>query len=135
MYKSIKVFIICNGKEIEESRIKYNSKDTKLTLLNDSLGCIECIGGDFLDALTSIRLELENNNCILLINGSRKNFVVSGMSNQMSGGIKGYTVKLGEPATRDNLVDILAYAEPNLVGTIEEQDKFYQEWMESILNR
>lgn len=126
------VSIQCENDVIKNYIVKSNCDETLIDIEN---GFIKLNKDNVLDSLLYVRTEFEKKKCYILINGSRKNFVVSGMSNQMSGGIKGYTVKLGEPATSDNLVDILAYADPNLVGTIEEQDKFHQEWMESILNR
>jgi hypothetical protein len=57
------------------------------------------------------------------------------MSRDMGGGRKVYIRRLGSQATLDDLVDIFDYAEPDLVGTVEEQRAHYRNWLNCLGGR
>lgn len=124
------VSVLCDNSVVTHYAIECDCEETLIDIENR---VIKLNKRKFLDDLLYVRSEFEKMNCFILINGSRKDFVISGMSNQMSGGAKGYLVQIGEPGRRENLVNILEYADKSLIGTIEEQESFYKDWMSSIL--
>ncbi|MDW6092419.1 hypothetical protein SBX64_07660 [Vibrio rhizosphaerae] len=93
---------------------------------------IEIEASDLFIASTVLREHLEQRNCKLLCNASRRNIFVSTMSREMGGGRKGYIVQIGQPASRDTLVDIFGYVDSSLVVSIEEQQLFHEKWIESL---
>lgn len=95
----------------------------------------EFCGDDLFDALTALRSEFEARGCRLLCAGARVDVFPSGMSRSMGGGRKAYVTKLGKPTGETSLVDIFDYAEPNLVGTVEEQQEFRKRWIASLRER
>ncbi len=106
----------------------------KIILRQSRLGTLESEAPNLCEALSLLRKQLESQSCQLLCNGSRRNVIVSGMSRQMSGGRKAYVVNLGEPASRESIVDIFDYAGPNEVSSIKDQQEFYKRWVDSLKN-
>jgi hypothetical protein len=66
-----------------------------------------------------------------LCNGARRNFILSPMARE-GGGFSGYLVEIGKPADIKNIVETFASAPLSTVGTLEEQEnfwnKFYSQW-------
>jgi len=87
-------------------------------------------GADLFEALVKLRRELEMGGSRILCAGSRVDVFPSGMSRSMGGGRRAYVTRLGAPATQ--AVDILDSAEPESVGTIEEQRGFHAAWVASL---
>ena len=87
---------------------------------------------DLFNALIMLRRELEAEGGNLLCNGARFDVYPSGMSREMGGGRKAYVLHQGSPALRDDLVDILDYSSPEFVGTIKQQEEFYEKWVSSL---
>jgi len=110
------------------------SEPWKVALSHSSLGRLEFEADNLCKALVCLRYSLEEKECKLLCNGSRKDVIVSGMSRQMGGGRKAYVVRLGCQALKEDMVDIFDYAEPQYVGTVSQQKEFYNEWVLSLGN-
>ncbi len=89
-------------------------------------------GSDLFKAIWTLRKQLELLGMSLLIKGARKNVVCSGMSRSMGGGRKAYVVQLGKPALREEIVDILDDATVEQIASIQEQQDYYQQWVESL---
>lgn len=92
----------------------------------------EFVGDDLFDAQISLRKEVEAMGCRLLCVGARSDVYPSGMSRSMSGGRTAYVNRLGAFPTKDDLVDIFAYAAPDVVGSIEQQRNFHAQWVGSL---
>lgn len=82
------------------------------------------------DALIVLRKQLESAGLRLLCAGARRDAYPSGMARSMGGARKAYIFGLGKPATE--LVDIFAEAQPEQVGTVDEQQRYRQQWMASL---
>jgi hypothetical protein len=41
-------------------------------------------------------------------------------------------MRLGRHASRDDLIDIFEYAEPNLVASVKEQREYFERWIGSL---
>jgi hypothetical protein len=91
---------------------------------------IEFPNRDLFDALTSLRSALEKIGIQLLCAGARSDVFPSGMCRDMFRGRKAYILKLGFPA-RD-FVDIFDYSDSQAVGSVSEQQAFYEKWFASL---
>ncbi len=86
---------------------------------------------DLFDALKKLRLDLEKDGARLLCNGSRTNCYPSAMSRAMTGGRQLYVLEKGRAATDKNCVDIFGEASAETVGTVADQEAFFQKWSSS----
>lgn len=108
------------------------SASSPWTLAVSGLGMPDRVfkGSDLFDALTILRKQLESDGFRLLCAGARRDAYPSGMARSMGGARKAYIFELGKPATE--LVDIFTEARPEQVGTVEDQQRFRQQWMTSL---
>jgi hypothetical protein len=90
------------------------------------------IGFDFWEAFTNLRKWAEGQGIRVLCQGAKANLVCSGMSRSMGGGRKGYVVRLGQHADSSCLVDILDAADEEEVSTVDKQQEFQRQWLESV---
>jgi len=86
-------------------------------------------------ALSSLRQQMEPVGYRLLINGSRKDVVWSGMARSMGLGRKAYAVHMGQSTSRDDLLDVLAPATATQVATLDSQEDFKKQWLRSLDER
>lgn len=80
--------------------------------------------------LKKIREEIENRNMMLVVNGSRIDVYPSGLS---LAGDNAYVQTIGKPTALKDLVNI--FDEPDeieLIGTVEEQSKYHDNWIKSL---
>jgi len=85
---------------------------------------------DLYDGLQALREYLEARGYQLLCAGARPDVVPSGMSRSMGGGRQAYVIRPGKQPTE--LVDIFDYAEPALVGTVQQQREYVESWRTSL---
>jgi hypothetical protein len=104
----------------------------KLTFCGIDPGRREFAADDLFEAMTALRTELEGLGCLLLCAGARVDAFPSGMSRGMSGGRKAYITRLGLPAGSHDIVDVFDYAEPESIGTVEQQREFHEKWIASL---
>jgi len=118
---------------IAELRLQLSwDKDRELyqIALTDSSENVTCFPAtDLYQAMQALREHLETQGCQLLCAGARPDVAPSGMSRDMGGGRQAYFLQLGKQATE--LVDIFAYADPSVVGTVQQQRKFVDAWWAS----
>ena len=121
---------------IKHSLVEYsNTPPWTLKFSGLELKRREFSGDDLFETLTELRRELETIDAKLLCAGARADVFPSGMSRGMGGGKKAYITRLGHQAVRTDLVDIFDDAEPDAVGTVEEQRAFHQQWVQSLRQR
>ena len=82
----------------------------------------------FWGALTELRKQLEEHNIKLLCQGCCMNVYPSPMILDMGDARKAYKMKLGYTAKMEDLVFIFDPCDPDDYASIEEQDRFYDEW-------
>lgn len=92
----------------------------------------EFVAADFFGALVTLRQELEKLGARPLCLGACTDVFPSGMSRSMSAGRKAYRLRLGSPTDARDLVDIFDRAEPQAVGSVDEQERFHATWAESL---
>jgi hypothetical protein len=93
---------------------------------------IEVAAGDLFEALVRIRAQLEPQGWLIAVQGSCRDAYPSAMQRDMAGGLNVYVVRPGEPARLDNVVEILAEAEPDRLATVAAQRAFIEEWSRSL---
>jgi hypothetical protein len=85
---------------------------------------------DLYKAMHILRQYLEARGYQLLCAGARPDVVPSGMSQSMGGGQQAYVIRPGKQATE--FVDIFDYAEPALVGTVQQHRDYVEAWRASL---
>ncbi len=89
-------------------------------------------GRDLFDALRNLRGELDPLGVCLCCNGARVNAHASRMSSDMGGGRRIYLLKRKRQAKRRDLVDLFDPAPCAEVAGVIDQDRFYDDWLESL---
>ena len=89
-------------------------------------------GDDLYGTFNRLRAWIDKVGAKLLCNGARIDVAPSGMSRSMGGGRKSYVLRLSQPSRSDDLVDIFEYAGPEKIGTMEQQQDYYKEWVSSL---
>ena len=114
-----------NG-NIEDCRIDYTlTHPIALTFCSKRFGNIYIEADDLFEALTKVRLHLEKEGYLILVNGARKDAAVSGMLRQMGLASKVYLLTIGKKATMKDTVPIFGPSPLDTVGTIAEQQAYY----------
>lgn len=113
--------------EIEESHIElalvYNDKRISKT------------AEDYFSALCLIRRELEEEGIVLICNGASKDVFPSPMMRDMGDGDQAYRLKIGSPARMSDVVNIFDLdKDAFIVSTVDEQEMYYKEWLDSKKN-
>jgi hypothetical protein len=90
-------------------------------------------GENFFSALLALRSELEKEKIQIVCNGSAKNVYPSRMQLSMGTGRKAYKLSIGQQAKNSNMVDIFDCDEELEFVDIDEQSKYYSEWLKSIM--
>ena len=103
----------------------------KLDLFSKEICFLNIEGYDFFDCLLKLRNLLEQKGLFILCQGAATNVYPSRMSRDMSNGLKAYKLDLGKKASIDQLVEIFDPASIEIVGTIAEQNVFFQRWANS----
>lgn len=113
------VYLICDSKKIT---ITFCAKDGVDKIY---------VGGNFYKCFANLRSD--NPGITFFCKGSKKNVHPSGMSAQMSLGLKAYELSMGVTPSLDDIVYIFEYDDQNLANDPSEQEIFYREWIESCL--
>jgi len=125
---------------LRESRKEYWNLDCKQD--SDGRTSIKLIGpgGDtwaasgpiVWETVRTLRVQGEARGLRLCCNGARVDAHPSAMAISMGGGGKVYLLKKGRKVKRRDLVDIFGSAPEDKIGTVAEQDQFYNDWLESF---
>lgn len=95
----------------------------------------EYTGGSYFQLLKSFRREADSKGIKLGCHGACINVYPSRMTTQMSNGLLAYKLRLNRPTSDEDIVDIFEQADFDLVGTVEEQEGFYNDWISSFRNQ
>jgi hypothetical protein len=130
-------FIIKGQKPIFEQLILYEeAPDNEAMVLvetNFMGNGMKIKGENFFSALLALRSELEKEKIQIVCNGSAKNVYPSRMQLSMGTGRKAYKLSIGQQAKNSNMVDIFDCDEELEFVDIDEQSKYYSEWLKSIM--
>ena len=99
-----------------------------LTLRAHGLDCRKS-ATDFFEAFCKIRTELEKEGVFPLCYGASWNVYPSAMGRDMALGLKAYRIRKGHVAMLEDLVEIFDSGADVQVATVEEQRRYWREWM------
>ena len=123
--------IINNGK-IEKNKLFLSEIEDEINLKIEIERTIYFSKSDnIFDSVVELRKKLELNNIYLLCNASVINVYPSGMQKEF-GGTKAYKLQMGKQATLNDVVDIFDYDNRLKIGSVKEQEEFYESWLESL---
>ncbi len=88
---------------------------------------------NFFSALQALRKELETKNIQIVCNGAAKNIYPSPMQISMGSGRKAYKLSMGQQAKNLDVVDIFDCDEELDFVNMDEQLKYYTEWLKSVM--
>lgn len=84
----------------------------------------------YFDALIDLRKELEPLQIKVLCFGARKDVWASGMQRDMGAGLVAYLLS-AKAEGRKPEQSIFDYAPPETIGTVDEQHKYHEDWLNS----
>ena len=123
--------IVNNGK-IEKNKLFLSEIEDEINLKIEIEKAIYFSKSDnIFDSVVELRKKLELNNIYLLCNASVINVYPSGMQKEF-GGTKAYKLQMGKQATLSDVVDIFDYDSELKIGSVKEQEEFYENWLESL---
>lgn len=86
-------------------------------------------GPDVFEALVRLRRQLEPDGLMIAVQGARRDTYPSGMARDMGAGMKVYVLHQGMRGRREDLVETLADAPLDDLGTVDEQRAFHDTWI------
>lgn len=98
----------------------------ELTLNGDR---ITATASDIFESLAGLRHQLEPAGLMIAVQGARRDTYPSGMLRDMGDGREVYVLREGHRTTQDDIVETLADAEVEQLGTVEEQQAFHLAWL------
>jgi len=123
--------IINNGK-IEKNKLFLSEIEDEINLKIEIKRTIYFSKSDnIFDSVVELRKKLELNNIYLLFNASVINVYPSGMQKEF-GGTKAYKLQMGKQAVLADVVDIFDYDSELKIGSVKEQEEFFESWIESF---
>ena len=123
--------IINNGK-IEKNKLFLSEIEDEINLKIEIERTIYFSKSDnIFDSIVELRKKLELKNIYLLCNASVINVYPSGMQKEF-GGTKAYKLQMGKQAILIDVVDIFDYDSELKIGSVKEQEEFYENWIESL---
>ena len=124
--------IINNGK-IEKNKLFLLEIEDEINLKIEIKNVIYFSKGDnIFDSIVELRKKLESKDIYLLCNASVVNIYPSPMQKDF-GGTKAYKLQMGKQAVLADVVDIFDYNSELKIGSVEEQKKFYENWLKSLV--
>ena len=123
--------IINNGK-IEKNKLFLSEIEDEINLKIEIERAIYFSKSDnIFDSVVELRKKLELKNIYLLCNASAINVYPSGMQKEF-GGTKAYKLQMGKQAVLADVVDIFDYDSELKIGSVKEQEEFFESWIESL---
>ena len=133
MIRTVHVKIMSADNNIFDVAITYSTEEPVELILADERGDqIEVSAIDVFEAFILLRRQVEPQGSKILCAGARTDTYSSGMSRSMSSGLKAYILKFGKSPSADDIVNIFDYAEPHLIGSVEDQQEYYRRWIASM---
>ena len=123
---------IINNRKIEKNKLFLLEFEDEIKLKIEIERTIYSSKSDnIFDSVVELRKKLELNNIYLLCNASAINVYPSLMQKEF-GGTKAYKLQMGKQATLNDVVDIFDYDNRLKIGSVKEQEEFYESWLESF---
>lgn len=132
---SIRALLCCNGGVNVEAALNVREVDDTFSIRIASGALpqdVEGAGESLFDALSAARRILESLGWLIRCAGAQVNVFPSPMIRSMGDGDRAYALTLGQPARVAELVDILRCDALYIPSTVEEQETFYETWVQSL---
>ena len=110
----------------------YGEHDSYISMISKDGDRKNFVGEDLYGSFRFLRAHFEKNGAKVLCNGSRFDAYPSRMSRSMGGGKKIYILTKGEQARFNDLVDLFDYADPENIGSVQDQENYFEEWVSSL---
>ena len=107
------------------------SKDCTRLTLRAKDRVFDAAAKDCFAALQQLRRVLSKEGLDLLCYGASRDVYPSGMGRSMGGGRKAYRNVIGQPA-RDPVVSIFDSGPEIIAASVDEQESFHRQWVESL---
>ena len=121
-----------NNGQIEKSKLFLLEIEDEINLKIEIENMVYFSKSDnIFDSVVELRKKLELKNIYLLCNASVINVYPSGMQKEF-GGTKAYKLQMGKQAILIDVVDIFDYDSELKIGSVKEQEEFYENWIESL---
>ena len=112
--------VVYEGADDYEVRVRWAGQEVVAT------------GADAFTALCTVRQVLSGLGLTPRCYGACRNLVLSGMAADMGGGLRGYLVRVGQPARMSNLVGIFDAGPEMDLASVPEQQEFKRAWLDSL---
>jgi hypothetical protein len=83
---------------------------------------------DVFESLVRLRNQLEPHGWLIAVQGARRDTYPSGMLRDMGGGTEVHVLRPGQKTSEDDVVETLAEAEIEQLGTVAEQQAHWAAW-------
>lgn len=127
--RSLDISIVVDG-VINKAQIECDRQKLSLIFKMECGMTKSYSAGDLFICFGMLRAEFPN--IKFLCKGSKLNVYPSRMSSQMSGGVVAYEMVMGRPAETEDLVRIFDFEDKDITNNIEEQRRFYDQWINSF---
>jgi hypothetical protein len=122
--------VLARGDEREAARLRWWARWGKHRIeLRGPVGAFSGSGPDQFEALVELRRTLDETGWRIAVQGARRDAFPSGMTRDMRQGMQVYVLIPGPPAKTTDLVDTLAPAKVDDVGTVDEQRNNWKNWL------
>ncbi|WNZ76660.1 MULTISPECIES: hypothetical protein [Pseudomonas] len=128
MISEVKVCVSVGGNK-ETAYLVCDSEKVAITFRRKGEVDKVYMGSNFYKCFASLRQD--NLDVTFFCKGSKRNVHPSGMSAQMSLGLKAYELNMGVVPSLDDIVYIFEYDDRDLTNDPAEQERFYKGWIES----
>lgn len=90
-------------------------------------------GEDYFSAFAAVRRQLEPLNIRVLCYGACRNVYPSGLLRDMAAGLKAYKLSLGQKPDQSDIVGIFDQGPEMDIASVDDQRRFYDQWLNSFL--
>ncbi|MEU4805017.1 hypothetical protein [Actinosynnema sp. NPDC023587] len=87
---------------------------------------------DMFESLVRLRCQLEPDGWMIAVQGARRDTYPSGMARDMGGGLRVYVMRPGRKAGTGDIVETLADATVEQLGTVAEQQAWRDAWFADV---
>lgn len=133
--KERNIKVLKGNTEVVECFVDFNTKSEPcfLRFKSKEISDYETNGIDIFECVNHLRDFLSTKACLLLCCGARRDCYPSGMSRQMSKGTVLYRLRDSCHPTKDDIVHIFDYADPDIIASVKEQRSYYESWIKSVI--
>jgi hypothetical protein len=132
-YSEVDLPLLSGGAVVDACKLRFtNSPPWSLHFASSMIGDGLLEGVDLFECLKTFRRSLEERDLRIGCNGARVDTWATAMSRQMGGGRKVYVLTMGKQQSLEDLVDTFAEGPIDKIASVDEQNQYFKQWLESI---